>query len=165
MTRGLGQDVPTCLTADQAGFLGGCIAQLPPSGVTPADHQAACNDYMWMADLPYCPGTERLEFAECLSADLVEGIDYCHYGDGSNLFYNGLCWGAMKDAAWWQQWINIQPCAGVSSPRPPPSQYVEPANGNGNGAEAVQGSKMMLYAGLGIGALVLIGGVLLLARK
>ncbi len=60
MNGALGQDVPTCLTEDQAGFLGGCIAQLPPPGMTPADHQSACNDYMWMADLPYCPGTSRL---------------------------------------------------------------------------------------------------------
>jgi hypothetical protein len=138
---------------------------MPPAGMTPADHQAACNDYMWMADLPYCPETERLPFADCLDADLVEGIDYCHYGDGSNLFYNGLCWAAMKDPLWWQQWIAIQPCAGVASPQAPPGRFIQNGNGNGNGAPAAQKSNMMLYAGLGIGALVLVGGVYLLARK
>jgi hypothetical protein len=165
--RGLGQTVPTCLTEGQAVFLGSCMAQMPPPGMSVDDHVQACNALMGFADLPYCPGTTRLPIPSCLSQDEVAGIDYCHHGDGSSPYWNALCWGAQKDPAWWQQYITTQPCPGVSSPLAAPNamQQDSPEGGAVVPPPPAQKSNMMLYAMIGIGGVIVLGAGIYFARK
>jgi hypothetical protein len=160
--RGMGQAVPTCLDEGQSLFLASCIGQLPPPGMSVQEHRSACDDYMWLEGLPYCPSTPRAPIPTCLGQEEVDLVDYCHHGDGSSPFWNAFCWGGQKDPAWWSQYTSTPPCQGVVAPAPP--------NGapgpNGNGVRtAPQQSNMLLYGGLAVGAVVIIGGAVWLARK
>jgi hypothetical protein len=160
-----------CLNDDNAVVLGHCVAGLIPAGYDDADalrFTGQCYELaeLGLLDLPFCPGTSRLPIPQCLSQDEVAAVDYCQHGDGSDGFWNAICWGAMKDPAWWQQYINTQPCAGVSSPQSDATTTaLPPGNGNGGRVTEPQRSNMLLYAGLGVGALVLVGGAVYLARK
>lgn len=160
-------EIPTCLDEGQSVFLGSCIAGMTPPGMTPEQHAQACANFMWLADLPYCPGTTRLPIPECLSEEEVGGIDYCHYGDGSSPYWNALCWGAQKDPAWWQQYIATPPCMGVNSPLPRPQQVVPTTASDAAVVppEEPDYRRRWIYAGIAAAVVVLVGGGIWYARR
>ncbi len=161
--RGLGQNDITCLTEGQAVFMGACIAQMPPPGMTPESFEYACAGMQPYMNLPYCPNTTRLPIPSCLSEEEVKGIDYCNYGDGSSAYWNALCWGAKKDPAWWQTYTSTQPCPGVTAPMASP--LMQQDQSSDVEAPPAEKSNMMLYAMLGLGGLLVIGLGVYFARK
>lgn len=161
--RGIGQSEPQCLTEGLAVFMGACIAQMPPPNMSPESFEYACDALQPYMGLPYCPDTTRLPIPDCLSADEVGGIDYCHYGDGSSPYWNALCWGAQKDPAWWQEYISTQPCPGVKGPIAAPMMAQDQSADVE--APARQKSNTMLYAMIGVGGLLVLGLGLYVVRK
>lgn len=156
--------VPTCLDEGQAVFLGSCIAEMPPPGMDPVTHQGLCQQYMWLAELPYCAGTTRLPIPSCLSEEEARGIDYCHYGDGSSPYWNALCWGTQKDPAWWAEYTNVPACPGVTPPSLPGSVVMAPAD-EVLRPEPKRRANMLLYGAIGLGALAVVGAGIYYARK
>jgi len=145
----------SCITEFEAAIVGECIVN-GMQGKVCEDAVAA-----GMLDVPYCPGTGRAPIPQCLDEQTVRAIDYCHFGDGSEPFWNAMCWGFQKDSDYWDEFISTPPCQGVLPPR-------EPASSGRGGSVAPPPpppDNTALYVALGVGGLLVIGGIWAATRK
>lgn len=92
---------PGCLTAAQVALIVNCAANPSPG----------CEGLLASSGLPLC-ASEKLPLPPCRDDQMAASISYCdQYGpNGPDAGKNGVCWAAMKDAAWYAAMKGLAPC-------------------------------------------------------
>jgi hypothetical protein len=155
---------PTCMTAKQAAMFLPCFTHKPPAGMTSAQLATLCGqaNAAGLVDLPYCPDVKRGKIPDCLDAGWVNTLSYCDSWpqyNGPKPMMNALCWGAKKDAAWYAEAQARPHCDGGASSDAPPGGSSPDVD------SASSGSKYMMYAGIGLLGLVVLGAGYAATRK
>lgn len=109
-------EAPSCLTPEMVQLAVPCFTGQIPPGYDANAFNVMCSraKASGIMDLPLCPDYPLPAIPTCLDATQEELVSYCkQYGaSGDDGAKNAVCWAALKDPAYFEQFASVPVCGG-----------------------------------------------------